>query len=79
MLVSEIMLQQTQVTTVKSYYEKWMKKWPTFEALSKATLQEVHAMWAGLGYYSRGKRLHDVARKVSSRESIGVTEKIFNQ
>uniref|UniRef100_A0A4W6BN88 Adenine DNA glycosylase n=1 Tax=Lates calcarifer TaxID=8187 RepID=A0A4W6BN88_LATCA len=63
-LVSEIMLQQTQVATVIDYYNRWMKRWPTVEALAAATLEEVNQMWAGLGYYSRGKRLHEGAQKV---------------
>uniref|UniRef100_A0A4W6EZJ2 Adenine DNA glycosylase n=1 Tax=Lates calcarifer TaxID=8187 RepID=A0A4W6EZJ2_LATCA len=54
-LVSEIMLQQTQVATVIDYYNRWMKRWPTVEALAAATLEEVNQMWAGLGYYSGGK------------------------
>ncbi|XP_062412517.1 adenine DNA glycosylase [Sardina pilchardus] len=64
--VSEIMLQQTQVATVIDYYNKWMKKWPTVEKLAEATLEEVNQMWAGLGYYSRGRRLHEGAQKVVS-------------
>lgn len=64
--VSEIMLQQTQVATVIDYYNKWIKKWPTVEKLSEATLEEVNQMWAGLGYYSRGRRLHEGAQKVVS-------------
>lgn len=64
--VSEIMLQQTQVATVKHYYNKWMKRWPTVQDLAAATLEEVNQMWAGLGYYSRGKRLHEGAQKVVS-------------
>uniref|UniRef100_A0A3Q4HAQ9 Adenine DNA glycosylase n=1 Tax=Neolamprologus brichardi TaxID=32507 RepID=A0A3Q4HAQ9_NEOBR len=64
--VSEIMLQQTQVATVKDYYNKWMKVWPTVQELAAATLEEVNQMWAGLGYYSRGRRLHEGAQKVVS-------------
>ncbi|XP_056270291.1 adenine DNA glycosylase isoform X2 [Pseudoliparis swirei] len=64
--VSEIMLQQTQVATVIAYYNKWMKRWPTVQDLAAATLEEVNQMWAGLGYYSRGKRLHEGAQKVVS-------------
>ena len=63
--VSEVMLQQTQVATVKDYYTRWMEKWPTVEHLSRASLEEVNEMWSGLGYYSRAKRLHDGAKKVS--------------
>ncbi|KAK3089482.1 hypothetical protein FSP39_003963 [Pinctada imbricata] len=62
--VSEIMLQQTQVATVISYYNKWMEKWPTVEDLAKANLEEVNEMWSGLGYYSRGRRLFEGAVKV---------------
>ncbi|KAL4235873.1 hypothetical protein ACF0H5_004262 [Mactra antiquata] len=62
--VSEVMLQQTQVATVIDYYNKWMKKWPTLQDLSEATLEEVNEMWSGLGYYSRGRRLFEGASKV---------------
>ncbi|NXI72870.1 MUTYH glycosylase, partial [Anseranas semipalmata] len=65
--VSEIMLQQTQVATVIDYYNRWMQKWPTLQALAEASLEEVNELWAGLGYYSRGKRLQEAARKVVSK------------
>nr|XP_009943991.1 PREDICTED: A/G-specific adenine DNA glycosylase [Opisthocomus hoazin] len=64
MWVSEIMLQQTQVATVVDYYNRWIEKWPTLQALARASLQEVNELWAGLGYYSRGKRLQEAASKV---------------
>uniref|UniRef100_A0A672LJS4 Adenine DNA glycosylase n=1 Tax=Sinocyclocheilus grahami TaxID=75366 RepID=A0A672LJS4_SINGR len=60
------MLQQTQVATVIDYYDRWMKRWPTVEKLAAATLEEVNQMWVGLGYYSRGRRLHEGAQKVVS-------------
>ncbi|KAI8913638.1 DNA glycosylase [Gorgonomyces haynaldii] len=66
--VSEIMLQQTQVVKVKDYYQKWMDKWPTLEDLSKASLDEVHQMWSGLGYYSRGTRLLEAAKDLAERD-----------
>lgn len=62
--VSEIMLQQTQVITVKDYYARWMARFPTIEALALAELDEVLAMWAGLGYYRRARFLHKGARFV---------------
>ncbi|MCI4380509.1 hypothetical protein PGIGA_G00240750 [Pangasianodon gigas] len=62
--VSEVMLQQTQVATVIDYYNRWMKKWPTVQKLAAASLEEVNQMWSGLGYYSRGRRLHEGAQKV---------------
>ncbi|KAM6457419.1 adenine DNA glycosylase isoform 1-T1 [Liasis olivaceus] len=65
--VSEIMLQQTQVASVISYYNRWMQKWPTLQELAEASLEEVNELWAGLGYYSRGKRLQEGARKVMSQ------------
>lgn len=58
------MLQQTQVATVISYFDRWMLKFPTVVALSKATVDEVNAVWTGLGYYSRAKRLLDGAQTV---------------
>ncbi|KAJ3039041.1 hypothetical protein HDV00_012667 [Rhizophlyctis rosea] len=62
--VSEVMLQQTQVATVVSYYEKWMKKFPTIFDLAGADEETVTQLWAGLGYYSRAKRLHQAAKLV---------------
>jgi len=61
-LLSETMLQQTQVKTVLPFYEKWLKKFPTIVDLSNAPEEEVMAAWAGLGYYSRAKRLHQAAK-----------------
>lgn len=55
--VSEVMLQQTQVATVVSYYKNWMSKWPTVFDLAKADIEDVNKVWAGLGYYARANRL----------------------
>ncbi|CAL1283865.1 unnamed protein product [Larinioides sclopetarius] len=60
--VSEVMLQQTQVATVIPYFNKWIEKWPTVQALAEADVEEVLQTWAGLGYYSRGRRLHEGAK-----------------
>ncbi|KAG1452752.1 hypothetical protein G6F56_007738 [Rhizopus delemar] len=62
--VSEIMLQQTQVATVIDYYNRWMTAFPTIYALSKADIEKVNTLWAGLGYYSRAKRLWEGAKKI---------------
>lgn len=62
-LVSELMLQQTQVTTVLPYYEKFMKKWPQIEDLAEAGEDEVREAWAGLGYYQRAENLVRCARE----------------
>lgn len=65
--VSEIMLQQTQVTTVIPYYERWMARFPTLRALAEASLDEVLKHWEGLGYYARARNLHRAAREVVER------------
>jgi A/G-specific adenine glycosylase len=64
--VSEIMLQQTRVETVRSYYESWHTRWPTIEDLAKASPADVLSAWRGLGYYSRATRLHTAAQKIVS-------------
>jgi len=60
--ISEMMLQQTQVATVIPYFERFMNKFPVLEDLAKAPLDEVIKLWAGLGYYSRAKYLHQTAQ-----------------
>ncbi len=62
--VSEIMLQQTQVSTVIPYWERWMKRLPDVRALAAAEEQEVLKLWEGLGYYRRARHLHLAAKKV---------------
>ena len=63
-LVSEIMLQQTQVERVKSFYKDWLEKFPTVEILAQAPLGDVLRAWQGLGYNRRAKMLHDAAKMV---------------
>ncbi len=62
--VSEIMLQQTRVDTVVPYWQRWMARFPTVQALAAAPLDDVLVAWAGLGYYSRARNLHAGAREV---------------
>lgn len=62
--VSEIMLQQTKVDTVISYYKNFMKKYPTVYELAAADEQEVLKEWEGLGYYSRARNLHAAVKEV---------------
>jgi A/G-specific adenine glycosylase len=59
--LSEIMLQQTGVKTVGPYFEKFVARWPSVDALGLASLDDVLRMWAGLGYYSRARNLHACA------------------
>ena len=62
--VSEIMLQQTQVETVRPYYARWLAAFPTLAALAAAPQAAVLALWEGLGYYSRARNLHRAAQQV---------------
>jgi A/G-specific adenine glycosylase len=75
-LVSEIMLQQTQVATVIPYFLRWMARFPAPEALAAATEDEVHALWAGLGYYRRARLLQAAARAIAAegwpRDLVGL-------
>jgi A/G-specific adenine glycosylase len=66
-LVSEFMLQQTQVATVIPYYNEWMQRFPDFAALAAASEQEVLHAWQGLGYYARARNLRATARAVMEK------------
>ena len=63
--LSEVMLQQTRTTTVEGYFQKFLRAFPTVEDLARATDDEVQALWAGLGYYSRARNLHKAAKRVA--------------
>ena len=62
-LVSEVMLQQTRSSVVVDYFEKWMDRFPTVQALAEAKVEEVIKAWEGLGYYSRARNLHAAAKQ----------------
>ncbi len=66
-LVSEFMLQQTQVATVIPYFERWLVRFPDFNALAAAPEEEVLHAWQGLGYYARARNLHRAARFVAEQ------------
>lgn len=66
-LVSEAMLQQTQVATVLPYFERWMQRFPTLETLAEAPIDAVLQQWAGLGYYRRAHALHGAARELVAK------------
>jgi A/G-specific adenine glycosylase len=63
-LVSEIMLQQTQVARVQEYWTRFLRRYPTVDALAAASADAVHESWSGLGYYARARNLHAAARQV---------------
>lgn len=69
-VVSEFMLQQTQVVTVLAYFARWMQQFPDFEALAAADEAKVLKQWEGLGYYSRARNLHRLAREVAQWDTI---------
>lgn len=63
-LVSEVMLQQTQVSRVEGYWGRFLERFPTIQHLAAAPPRRVHESWAGLGYYRRATNLHRLAREV---------------
>src|SRR4051794_24881662 len=65
--LSEIMLQQTQVSTVIPYFERFVARFPDARALAAGQEDEVMALWSGLGYYARARNLHRAAREVVER------------
>ncbi|HEX7381272.1 MAG TPA: A/G-specific adenine glycosylase [Nevskiaceae bacterium] len=74
--VAEIMLQQTQVATVIPYFRRFVEHLPDVEALAEASLDEVLALWAGLGYYARARNLHAAAREVMHRRGGRLPESV---
>jgi A/G-specific adenine glycosylase len=63
--VAEVMLQQTQTATVVPYYERFLERFPTVQALADAPLEEVLRYWEGLGYYARARSLHRAAQQIA--------------
>ena len=63
--ISETMLQQTQVSTVRDYFVKWMKRFPNVATLAKASEEEVFKYWQGLGYYSRARNILKTAKLIA--------------
>ncbi|HEV2147084.1 MAG TPA: A/G-specific adenine glycosylase [Longimicrobiaceae bacterium] len=65
--LSEVMLQQTRVETVRPYFARWLERFPTLDALAAAPLDDVLKQWEGLGYYSRARNFHRAVREVAER------------
>ncbi|MEN2748717.1 A/G-specific adenine glycosylase [Sphingomonas sp. T9W2] len=72
--LSEVMLQQTQVASVRPYFEAWTARWPSFAALAAADDADVMAAWAGLGYYARARNLLACARAVAALGALPDSE-----
>ena len=62
--LSEVMLQQTQVSVVIPYYNDWIEKYPTVQSVAEANLDELLKFWEGLGYYSRCRNFHQASKYV---------------
>ncbi len=73
-MVSEFMLQQTQVATVIPYFERWMQRFPDVKTLATAHEDAVLSVWQGLGYYSRARNLHAAARAIVARHDGCIPE-----
>ncbi len=71
-LVSELMLQQTQVSRVLDYYDRFLTRFPTLESVARARPAQVREAWRGLGYYARARNLHRLARTVAPPSGDGV-------
>jgi A/G-specific adenine glycosylase len=78
-VVSEFMLQQTQVKTVLPYFDRWLAAFPDFAALAAADEARVLKLWEGLGYYSRARNLHRLARAVAARPTPPVTPEAWRE
>lgn len=72
-VVSEFMLQQTQVKTMLPYFARWMEALPDFAALAAADEARVLRLWEGLGYYSRARNLHRLGRELAARDTLPTT------
>src|SRR5437016_3946737 len=70
-LVSEVMLQQTQVSRVEQYYGRFVERFPDLRALARATPRAVREAWDGLGYYARARNLHATARTIAGSGVAG--------
>ena len=73
--ISETMLQQTQVSTVRDYFVRWMKRFPDIQILAEASEEEVFKYWQGLGYYSRARNILKTAKIVAESKELPRTRK----
>ena len=68
--LSEFMLQQTGVSTVVPYFRYFLENWPTIKELANASIDDVIAAWAGLGYYARARNMHKTAQIISNEDGL---------
>ena len=74
--ISEIMLQQTQVSTATPYFERFIKEFPNIKKLAEANLDQVMSHWSGLGYYARARNIYEAAKIISSKHK-GKNSQLF--
>ncbi|MEE2770136.1 MAG: A/G-specific adenine glycosylase [Pseudomonadota bacterium] len=74
--ISEIMLQQTQVITVIDYYNKFMSRFPTIKHLAQANIDDVLALWSGLGYYARARNIHKSAKLMATLHNYQIPKSL---
>jgi A/G-specific adenine glycosylase len=75
--LSEIMLQQTQVATVLPYFEKFLARFATVRELAAADIDDVLRLWAGLGYYARGRNLHACAKSPARVSGVNAAARLL--
>ena len=78
-VVSEFMLQQTQVDRVLPYFDRWQRAFPDFESLATASEEAVLKQWEGLGYYRRARSLHALARRLQALGCLPKTPQVWGQ
>ncbi len=71
--LSEVILQQTRIAQGSAYWERFLERFPTVEALAEASEDEVLRLWEGLGYYSRARNLHAAARQIAAQGAFPST------
>ncbi len=75
--ISEVMLQQTTVTAVIPFYERFLQKFPNVNSLAKASIEDVYSVWSGLGYYSRARNLHKAAQILAQQGFPHTSEELL--
>jgi A/G-specific adenine glycosylase len=76
--IAAVMLQQTQITTVPPYFDRFLERFPTLESLAASSIDDVLKLWEGLGYYARARNLHRAARIIMN-DLAGVLPSNFDQ
>ena len=76
--ISEIMLQQTQVSTVTPYFKTFIKEFPNVRKLAETNLDQILSLWSGLGYYARARNIHEAAKIINTKYKGKVPNSLQN-